>query len=225
MSAELDEIRESFVGQLSSFDDRLDEKIDDVQMLAGIQDGIGRLLRSNGGNEADIRRVLQDRYENGDLRKETFQLVKSMLDGYVSEQAPTSSRVAAPTAPVTPQMKKTSDPEQPVADDAMSSTMVIPKDQSIKPDSADGRVQVGSVLRDRFMLQERLAGGSMGVVYKALDRRLAEAGSEDPWVAVKILSPEVFAERRCVASLAARGNQGSLSHTPEYCSIRRSRQR
>ena len=213
MSAELDEIRESIVGQLSSFDERLDEKVDDVQMLAGIQDGIGRLLRSNGGNEADIRRVLQDRYENGDLRKETFQLVKSMLDGYVSEQAPTSSRVAAPTAPVTPKMTKTSDPEQPVADDAMSSTMVIPKDQSIKPDTADGRVQVGSVLRDRFMLQERLAGGSMGVVYKALDRRLAEAGSEDPWVAIKILSPEFAQNGDALRALQQEATKGRcLTH-------------
>ena len=139
MSAESEKIRESLVGQLSSFDERLDEKIDDVQLLAGIQDGIGRLLRSDGGNEADIRRVLQDRYENGDLRKETFQLVKSMLDGYVSEQVPTTSLIKAPTAPVKPQMKKTPDPAQPIGDDAMSSTTVIPTDEPIKTDSADSR--------------------------------------------------------------------------------------
>jgi serine/threonine protein kinase len=213
MSAESDKIRESLVGQLSSFDERLDEKIDDVQMLAGIQDGIGRLLGSNGGNEADIRRVLQDRYENGNLRKETFQLVKSMLDGYVSEQAPTSSLVAAPTAPVKPQMKKTPDPESLVGDDPMSSTIVIPKDETIKPDSADGRVQVGSVLRDRFMLQERLAGGGMGVVYKAMDRRLAEADSAEPWVAVKILSPELSQNANALRALQQEASKGRcLTH-------------
>ena len=213
MSAESEEIRESLVGQLSSFDERLDEKIDDVQMLAGIRDGIGRLLRSDGGNEADIRRVLQDRYENGDLRKETFQLVKSMLDGYVSEQVQTTSLVAAPTAPVKPQMKKTPDPAPPVGDDAMSSTTVIPTDESIKPDSADGRVQVGSVLRDRFMLQERLSGGGMGVVYKALDRRFAEAGSEEPWVAVKILSPEFSRNADALRALQQEATKGRcLTH-------------
>lgn len=213
MSAESEKIRESLVGQLSSFDERLDEKIDDVQLLAGIQDGIGRLLRSDGGNEADIRRVLQDRYENGDLRKETFQLVKSMLDGYVSEQVPTTSLVAAPNAPVKPQMKKTPDPSQPIGDDAMSSTMVIPTDEPIKPDSADSRVQVGSVLRDRFMLQERLAGGGMGVVYKALDRRLAEAGSEEPWVAVKILSPEFSRNGDALRALQQEATKGRcLTH-------------
>jgi serine/threonine protein kinase len=50
-------------------------------------------------------------------------------------------------------------------------------------------VQAGSVLRDRFMLQKKVSGGSMGVVYKALDRRLAEAGSDQPYVAIKVLSP------------------------------------
>ncbi len=213
MGAESEHIRESLVDQLSSFDERLDEKIDDVQMLAGIQDGIGRLLRSNGGNEADIRRVLQDRYENGDLRKETFQLVKSMLDGYVSEQIATTSLEAAVTAPVEPQMKKTPDLAQLVGDDAMSSTMVIPTDESIKPDSADSRVQVGSVLRDRFMLQERLSGGGMGVVYKALDRRLAEAGSEEPWVAIKILSPEFSRNGDALRALQQEATKGRcLTH-------------
>ena len=208
MSAESDRIRESLVDQLSSFDERLDEKIDDVQLLGGIQEGIGRLLNSNGGNEADIRRVLQDRYENGELRKETFQLVKSMLDGYVTEQAPTSSPVPAPIARVKPQMKKTADPDTPGGDDPMGSTMVIPKDQLIKPDSADGPVQVGSVLRDRFMLKERLSGGSMGVVYKAMDRRLAEAGSSEHWVAVKVLSPKFSQNGNALRALQQEAAKG-----------------
>jgi len=49
-------------------------------MLADIQNGIGRLLTTTGNSEAQIRKVLQERYEAGVLRKETFQLVKSMLD-------------------------------------------------------------------------------------------------------------------------------------------------
>ena len=94
MNAESDKIRESIVNQLSSFDKRLDAKIADASMLAEIQESIGRLLGSNGGNEADIRRVLQDRYESGELRKETFQLVKSTLDRYITEHLPTSSGMA-----------------------------------------------------------------------------------------------------------------------------------
>ena len=48
MSAESDNIRESLVDQLSSFETRLENKIDDAQMLAEIQEGIGRLLSDNG---------------------------------------------------------------------------------------------------------------------------------------------------------------------------------
>ena len=53
----------------------------------------------------------------------------------------------------------------------------------------EARAQVGSILRDRYLLQEKVSGGSMGVVYKALDRRLAEAESPQPSVAIKVLSP------------------------------------
>ena len=191
MNAESDNIRESLVDQLLSFENRLDDKIDDVEMLSEIQDGIGRLLGDNRGTEAEIRRVLQERYESGELRKETFQLVKSMLDRFVTGHEPTSSSIGA--KPARTEAREDRDPGQSPEprEDSMSSTTVIPADDAIEPDSADGRVQVGSVLRDRFMLQERINGGSMGVVYKAMDRRLAEAGTESAWVAVKILSPKL----------------------------------
>ena len=193
MSAESDKIRDSLVDQLSSFDSRLDSKSDDVAMLSEIQGGIGKLLSGNGSSEAEIRRVLQERYESGELRKETFQLVKSMLDKYVTEQAPTSPVLDDPMGRIEPGMDakpgQKPTPRPAPVDDPMSSTIVIPDTPLAHPDSADDRVQIGSVLRDRFTLQERVSGGSMGVVYKALDRRLAEAESESPCVAIKILSP------------------------------------
>ena len=198
MSAESDKIHDSLVAQLSSFDSRLDTKGDDVAMLSEIQDGIGKLLSGNGSNEAEIRRVLQERYESGELRKETFQLVKSMLDRYVTEQVPTTPGLDDPMGRIEPSMgaKPVTNPTPGPAtgsapvDDPLTSTVVLPDTALTDPDSVDDRVQIGSVLRDRFMLQERVSGGSMGVVYKALDRRLAEADSESPCVAIKILSPK-----------------------------------
>lgn len=194
MSAESDNIRESLVEQLASFDSRLDTTSDDVAMLAEIQDGIGKLLSDSGNSEAEIRRVLQERFESGELRKETFQLVKSMLDRYVTEHVPTSPDINRSMGRFEPSMSakpaSTPTPGPAPADDPMSSTVVLPDATLKSPDSADDRVQIGSVLRDRFMLQERVSGGSMGVVYKALDRRLAEAGTESPSVAIKVLSPQ-----------------------------------
>jgi serine/threonine protein kinase len=192
MSADSDNLSDALVDQLSSFDSRLDEKIDDVAILSEIQDGIGRLLSENGGSEAEIRRVLQDRYERGDLRKETFQLVKSMLDRYVSEEAPTSPRKHGSQGRIEPKLtpRQPPSPQAPPSDDVMSSTVVLPDDAGLT-ESADDRVQIGSILRDRFMLQERVSGGSMGVVYKAMDRRLAEAGEQSAAVAIKILSSKL----------------------------------
>ena len=188
MSADSDNLRNTFADQLASFDDRLASKANDLHLLAEIQDGIGRLLEASGGNEAEIRRTLQERYENGQLRKETFQLVKSMLDRYVTEQIPTSREQinkANQVAPPAPNEK-----QEPANDDAFTTTDVLATNV-LQSEDPDKRVQIGSVLRDRFMLQERVAGGSMGVVYKALDRRLAESGSSEPWVAIKILSPRL----------------------------------
>lgn len=189
MNADSEKLCSTFADQLSSFDDKLATKADDLQLLAEIEEGIGRLLEASDGGEAEIRRILQEQYDSGGLRDETFQLVKSMLDRYVTEQVPTSqgevSAAANAVAPVS--QGGTSEPAN---DDPFSSTDVIATDV-FKPEDADSRVQVGSVLRDRFMLQERLSGGSMGVVYKAMDRRLAEAGSQEPWVAIKVLSPQL----------------------------------
>ncbi len=198
MSANSEKFRNSLVDQLSSFDAQLDDKTDEVAMLTQIQEGIGRLLAENGSSEAEIRQVLQDRYEKGALRKETFQLVKSMLDRYVTEHLPTSPGIPDAKGRIEPSLGGTAPaaaaPQEapgPPEDGPMTSTVVLPDDNPLPAGPGDDRVQVGSVLRDRYLLKEQVAGGSMGVVFKALDRRLAEANSESPYVAIKVLSPKL----------------------------------
>ena len=217
MNADSDKIRASLADQLSSFDDRLEAKADDVQMLAEIQEGIGRLLAASGGNEAEVRRVLQERYEAGELRKETFQLVKSMLDRFVTERVPTSpdnlSTARPPKVTAKQRQAKHKVPDIKIPDDKFGSTTTILPSDAFKKDAGDERVQIGSVLRDRFMLKERVSGGSMGVVYKALDRRLAEAGSSDPWVAIKVLSPQLSRDGAALRALQQEAAKGRcLTH-------------
>ncbi len=222
MNAESEKIRESLVDQLSSFEHGLDSKIDDVRLLADIQEGIGQLIGTSEGNEAEIRRVLQERYESGDLRKETFQLVKSMLDRFVTEDLPTSGTVKAGKTPKPIQPSNDHEHVQTIADAArelaaepksLIDTAVLLDVNNKPPVAADDRAQIGSVLRDRFMLQERVAGGSMGVVYKALDRRLAEAGTGDPFVAVKVLSSELAENAQALRALQQEAAKGRcLTH-------------
>ena len=208
MSAESEKIRDTLADQLASFDHKLHATANDVDMLTDIQEAIGSLLSSSGSSEAEIRRVLQERYDAGDLRKETFQLVKSMLDRFSTEKVPTAdapqSRApepASPTPPVVPAAPAVPAATSDSDDDQFGATTVIPVDALPADNSADSLVQPGSVLRDRFLLQKKVSGGSMGVVYKALDRRLAEAGADQTSVAIKVLSPQLAANGHALRAL------------------------
>ena len=53
MSAESENIRDTFANQLATFDDRLQSTANDVDMLTDIREGIGSLLSQNDGSEAE----------------------------------------------------------------------------------------------------------------------------------------------------------------------------
>src|SRR5260221_601924 len=63
-------------------------------------------------------------------------------------------------------------------------------------------VRVGCVIRDRYVLEERVGIGGKGTVFKAFDRYRSDLPEEDRYVAIKILQPnadnrgELFAELR-----------------------------
>ena len=205
MSAESEKIRASLTEQLTDLDAGLGATVDDVDMLADMQQGISRLLYDNHIAESEIRKVLQEQYEAGKLRKETYQLVKSMLDHY--DGKPPATKPAAPPAAAAPDVAAPASASHERVDDVFSSTTVLPNEILREP-TVDDQVQVGSVLRDRFLLQERVAGGSMGVVYKALDRRLAEAGAESPYVAIKVLSPQLSRSGSALRALQQEAAKG-----------------
>lgn len=213
MSAESHTIRELLEGSLSDLEDNLGTTDDDLRLLNELQQRIGGLLRSDRAAEREIRTVLQERYDDGVLRTETYQLVKSMLDQHVSEEIKTdNSGKFVPPRDMDLLGELDLDTAQ-LGEDAHSSTAVI-HDEVLRPATADDQVQVGSVLRDRFLLQERVSGGSMGVVYRALDRRLAEAGSSEPWVAIKVLSPQLSRNGTALRALQQEAAKGRcLSHT------------
>lgn len=51
-------------------------------------------------------------------------------------------------------------------------------------------VGIGTVLKERFLLEELVGHGGMGAVYRARDRRKEEAEDSEPFVALKLLNDE-----------------------------------
>ena len=50
---------------------------------------------------------------------------------------------------------------------------------------------VGTILKNRFVLDREIGRGGMGIVYRAVDRRRLEASHQQPYVALKLLSNEI----------------------------------
>jgi serine/threonine protein kinase len=56
---------------------------------------------------------------------------------------------------------------------------------------SQGFLDEGDILKERFVLEERIGAGGMGVVYKARDLCREEAGDRHPFVAVKVLAEDL----------------------------------
>jgi serine/threonine protein kinase len=124
-----------------------------------------------------------------------------------SEASPISDRTVVRTVGPPVQRTKDSSPRQALSVSAAALRQTPPKPPSIPEDATQIRrmpvkqkdglgavssdIRLGSILRDRFQLEERVAGGRMGEVFRALDLLKKEAGDADPAVAIKVLSPDL----------------------------------
>jgi serine/threonine protein kinase len=66
----------------------------------------------------------------------------------------------------------------------------IPSDSAAGPATSPG-VEIGRELRNRYILEERLGGGGMGTVFKALDRYRCDLPEGNRRVAIKFLNKKI----------------------------------
>jgi tRNA A-37 threonylcarbamoyl transferase component Bud32 len=77
-----------------------------------------------------------------------------------------------------------------------------PVSASPQPESAAGtRLDIGSVLGGRFVIESQVASGGMGTVYKALDRSRSEHTQADAYVAIKVLHEKTRTRSDVLAKL------------------------
>ncbi|MEE8345144.1 MAG: protein kinase [Woeseiaceae bacterium] len=187
MNANSDNLKRPYAEDFSELETRLQSQVDDETVLAEIHVALRGLLSNSGDSESRIHEILQKRYAAGELRPESVELVQKMLDRIRSNGA---STLPVDNDPAPQEEVSHADTEVIVDAEPFVATTVIADDVPVEITTAE-QIQVGSVLRDRFLLQEQVLGGGTGIVYKALDQRLADAGEADTHVAIKVLPSEL----------------------------------
>ena len=197
MSQKPDNLNRPDSAQLTEFEKRLLGPLDDKSVLAEMQASIRKLVASDNRCETQIREILQNRFDAGELRSESVELVQQMLDQALPADAASVAadelslveyEATAVIAAVTGEHDEGgAAAEQPPA----SAAPVKSSDPRAYQPNA-GPPQTGSVIGGRFLLQQQLPGGSIGTVYQAVDERLAGAGgAAGATVAIQILPDEI----------------------------------
>lgn len=89
-----------------------------------------------------------------------------------------------------------------------------------RADTVSGaELAIGTVIGGRYELLRRVAGGSMGVVYKALDRQRTLETHEPAWVAVKVLTPRLDQHGPALRALQREAETGLLLDHPNVVSF------
>ncbi len=70
-----------------------------------------------------------------------------------------------------------------------------------KQTKSQGNSEAGRLLKNRFVLEEKIGSGGMGDVYKALDLRQQEAQERDPYIAIKLLNENFSRHKDAFLSL------------------------
>jgi hypothetical protein len=86
-------------------------------------------------------------------------------------------------------------------------------------DFAGKRAGVGSILRERFILDTEIGRGGMGVVYSAVDRRRLEASSSQPYVALKLLNDEFRTNSDALQVLEAEARKAQALAHPNIATV------
>lgn len=63
------------------------------------------------------------------------------------------------------------------------------------------QVKVGAVLKGRFKLETIIGMGGMGIVFKAKDLLQEETGDLDPYIALKVLSPQLVNQKKFLIAM------------------------
>ncbi|MBE9537705.1 MAG: serine/threonine protein kinase [Proteobacteria bacterium] len=84
------------------------------------------------------------------------------------------------------------------------------------PDDNEG---IPSIVRDRFVIEDRLGKGGMGQVFRARDLRKEEAEDDNPYIAIKFLGEEFSKHPRALISLQREAKKSQQLAHPNILTV------
>ncbi len=166
----------------------------DEAVLDRIQRTMIRIVADDPSCGGMLQKLIDDHHKAGHLDEHSLILVRATLDRLVAEQAMTPAEAESTGA------------------DLYGATTVLADLTDLKV-SAESRLQVGSILQDRYLLRQRIASDDMWTVYKATDRQLSNADGNPAFVAVKVLAKRLLENKEAIRALQQEVAKGRyLSH-------------
>ena len=97
--------------------------------------------------------------------------------------------------------------------------IVKEKNSEVLESTATQEVQVGMILKQRFVLEEKIGAGGMGTIFKAKDMRKSELDDKSPYVALKILSNEFKEHPKAVIALQRETRKAQRVSHPSIAAV------
>lgn len=183
-----------------------------------------------------LRAVVDDLYGRNEIHFELYLLVRDTLSGGPSmrrttpppaQTAPppdTATRLRAPpgaeradrtilrsTGPVTGPASSMSRPA--------TAAPTAPSSSATETSVIEQPLEPGSIINNRFVLEQRLGEGGMGVVFKARDIRKEEAQDRNPYVAIKFLSQEFRRHPEALVALQRETRRAQVLAHPNVVTV------
>jgi len=224
---------------LAEFEEMFADFLNGAVSLAQLRQCLVDVIDSDPDALPAVQEQIDAAMYAGRLPEQTWENLVAEIDHLVSENTPTEwseDTTITPESDEAPLLEPSDEGpvlfdeeivEPPVLVESVESSPT-PKPAVVKPQApAESVAQTetthpmpdttelppGTVLEDRYVLVSRTEHGSMGTVYKALDRQQKEAGADDPWVAIKLITAEFGKHTAAVDTLRNEAEIGcSLNH-------------
>jgi serine/threonine protein kinase len=204
---------------MSSFDTSLkafqQSQLSFAELLA-----IANQLGSQPAAVADAaRRLLESEHGSGQLSDQVYFALQAALDDETRLSSPDQQTLQQPLAnpyddatrlqPTT--IAAPTQTTHPTA--SLLNTESLLRDPQQAQAQPETELSVGSTLKNRFVLQQLLGIGGMGMVFKATDLRKIEASDKEPFVALKVLNQDFQANPMALMALQRESKRAqTLSH-------------